>query len=209
MDPWNAVRRFLGRTAADDEQREELESYLEIATGENMARGMPAERAREAARKRLGNPTLIREEIYRMNTIGVIESVARNARHVVRMLRRNPLFATASLLTLAIGIGANTAVFSVVNTILLEPLPYPHADRLISVQHSAPGAPGLISASGDLRLSASMFFTYADHNRSFEAIGAWTAVTATVTGQGDPEDVRIIVVTKGLAGPWRGRRSRW
>jgi predicted permease len=175
-----------------------LESYLEIATEANIARGMPAERAREAARKRLGNPTLIREEIYRMNTIGVIESVARNARHVVRMLRRNPLFATASLLTLAIGIGANTAVFSVVNTILLKPLPYPHADRLISVQHDAPGAPGLISASGDLRLSASMFFTYADHNRSFEAIGAWIAATATVTGQGDPEEVRIIAVTRGV-----------
>src|SRR5262245_65857394 len=78
------------------------------------------------------------------------------------------------------------------------PLPYPEGGRLISVQRTALGAPGLMSASGDLRHSASMFFTYADHNRSFEAIGGWTAAAATVTGRGEPEEVRTIIVTKGV-----------
>jgi predicted permease len=133
-----------------------------------------------------------------MNTLSFLEGAARNLRYSLRTLRHNPGFAVTAILTLAIGIGANTAVFSVVNSILLKPLPYPQADRLISVQHTAPGAPGLISASGELRLSASMFFTYADHNHTFEAIGAWNPGNTTVTGRGEPEEVRIIGVTTGV-----------
>jgi putative ABC transport system permease protein len=193
-----SLRRFFGRGQWDRERSEEIESYLRIETDENVGRGLPHNEARAAALRKFGNRTLIREEIYHINTIGTIEFVARSARQVARMLRRNPWFATASLLTLAIGIGANTAVFSVVNTVLLKPLPYPHAERLISVQHTAPGAAGLVSISGDLRLSPSTFFTYADHNRSFEAIGAWTAAAGTVTGQGEPEEARTIVVTNGV-----------
>lgn len=193
-----SLRRFFRRAQWDRERSEEIESYVRIETDENVARGLPYLEARSAAQRKLGNRSRIREEIYRMNTVGMMESVVRNGRQVGRTLRRNPWFATASLLTLAIGIGANTAVFSVVNTVLLKPLPYPHAERLISIQHTAPGAAGLLSASGDLRLSPSMFFTYADHNRSFDAIGAWTAATATVTGQGEPEEARTIAVTKGV-----------
>src|SRR5262245_56898325 len=189
-------RRFIKRTQADAELRQELESYIEITTEEYIAQGMGVAEAREAARRKLGNATRIREEVYEMNTATFVETTMQELRHSVRMLRRNPAFSLTAVLTLAIGIGANTAVFSVVNTVLLKPLPYPGAERLISVQHTAPGAAGLMSVSGDLRLSASMFFTYADHNRSFDAIGAWTAGTATVTGQGDPEEARVIGVTR-------------
>ena len=111
---------------------------------------------------------------------------------------RNPVFTAAVLLTLTIGIGANTAVFSVVNSVLLKPLPYPDADRAWSaLAQSAPGAAGLASLSGDLRLSESMFATYADHNRSFQAMGIWGAGTMTVTGIGAPEQVRAVFVTDG------------
>jgi predicted permease len=191
-------RRFMKRAQADAELRQELESYIEITTEEYIAQGMGADEARQAARLKLGNVTRIREEVYEMNTATFVETTIRELRRSIRMLRLNPAFSLAAVLTLAIGIGANTAVFSVVNTVLLKPLPYPEADRLISVQHTAPGVAGLMSVSGDLRLSASMFFTYADQNRSFEAIGAWTAGTATVTGQGDPEEARFIAVTKGV-----------
>ena len=81
------------------------------------------------------------------------------------------------------------------------------ADRLISAKHTAPGAPGLMSASGDLWHSASMFFTYADHNRSFEAIGGWTAAAVTGTGQGEPEEARAIFVTKGVLEALGGARG--
>jgi predicted permease len=177
---------------------EELQFHIQMQTEENVRSGMNLPDARAAARCKVGNITHVTEEVYRMNTLSFLEEIARNVRFSLRTLRRSPGFAVAAILTLAIGIGANTAVFSIVDAILLKPLPYWEADRLISVQHTAPGAPGLMSASGDLRLSASMFFTYAENNRSFEAIGAWTAAAATVTGQGEPEEVRTIIVTKGV-----------
>ncbi|HKX28967.1 MAG TPA: ABC transporter permease [Blastocatellia bacterium] len=177
---------------------EEIQFHLQMQTEENLRRGMELPDAQAAARSKVGNITYVTEEVYRMSTLSFLEETMRNVRFSLRTLRRSPGFAVAAILTLAIGIGANIAVFSVVNGILLKPLPYPEADRLISVQHTAPGAPGLMSASGDLRLSASMFFTYADHNQSFEAIGGWTAATATITGQGEPEEVRTLVVTKGV-----------
>src|SRR5262245_40932358 len=177
---------------------EEIQFHLQMETEENIRRGMDPPDAQAAARSKVGNITYVTEEVYRMNTLSFLEEIARNVRFSLRTLRRNPAFAAAAILTLAIGIGANTAVFSVVNGVLLKPLPYQEAGRLISVQHTAPGAPGMMSASGDLRLSASMFFTYTDHNRSFESIGAWTAATATVTGRGEPEEVRTIIVTKGV-----------
>ena len=186
-------RRELGRRID-----EELQFHLQMQIEENIRRGMDPPDALAAARSKVGNITSVTEEVYRMNTLSFLEEIVRNIRFSLRTLRRNPGFTAAAILTLAIGIGANTAVFNVVDGILLKPLPYPEAGRLISVQHTAPGAPGLISASGDLRLSASMFFTYADHNRSFEAIGGWTASSATVTGRAEPEEVRTIIVTKGV-----------
>ncbi|MEI9814440.1 MAG: ABC transporter permease [Acidobacteriota bacterium] len=189
---------LLRRRELDRRVDEELQFHLRMQMEENIRRGVRPSDAVAAARSRLGNRTQVTEEVYRMNTNSFLEEIARNIRLSLRSLRKNPGFASAAILTLAIGIGANTAVFSVVNAVLLKPLPYPDADRLISVQHTAPGAAGLTSASGDLRLSASMFFTYADRNRSFDAIGAWTSATATVTGQGEPEEVRTIGVTKGV-----------
>jgi predicted permease len=210
-------RRFFRREQADTEQREELEFYVDLTAEEYVARGMKEEDARRAAKLKLGNTMLIREEVYRMNSLTIIEALGRSLRQMLRTLRRNPMFATATLLTLALGIGANTAVFSVVNSVLLKPLPYPNAAELLSIQHTAPGAPGLISASGDLRLSASMYFTYADNNRSFQEIGAWGAGYATVTGQGEPEELPTVGVTYGvlqalqvqpIAGRWLSKEDQ-
>lgn len=191
-------RRFLHREQADAEQQQELESYLEITAEEYIAQGMQPEEARSAARRKLGNPARIREEVYEMNTNALAETVVRSGLHWLRSMRKSPGFAAVSILTLALGIGAAMAVFTVVNAVLLKPLPYPEAERLISVQQVAPGAAGIVDASGELRLSASLFFTYFDHNRTLENIGAWIAGTATLTGQGDPEQMRILGVTQGV-----------
>ncbi len=190
-------RRFLRRAKWDRERRAEIESYLEIETDENAGRGMSEREAEAAARRKFGNSTRVREEIYSMNTIALVDSLARDVQHGLRMLKRSPAFAAVALLTLGVGIGANTAVFSVVNSVLLKPLPYPDSDRLVAVWHKAPGAPGLASVSGDLRLSASMYFTYAEQNRTFEALGVWAAGQNTVTGLAEPERVASVYVSDG------------
>jgi putative ABC transport system permease protein len=132
-----------------------------------------------------------------MNAIGFFDSLGRDLRYSLRALRRSPMFTAVALLTLGIGVGATTAVFSVVNSVLIRPLPYPSADELIALQHTAPGAPGLATASGDLRLSPSMYFTYAEQNRTFKDMGVWFANLATVTGLAEPEQVRTLAMTDG------------
>ena len=133
-----------------------------------------------------------------MTTAGVIDSLARDARHAVRGLRRSPLFTLVALLTLAIGIGATTAVFSVVDGVLLKPLPYPQPERLVAVRHDAPGAGGLAGVDTGLNLSPSMMVTYRDQGRSFEKIGLWGPIIATVTGLGEPEQLPGAIVTGQL-----------
>jgi putative ABC transport system permease protein len=113
-------------------------------------------------------------------------------RHALRQLRRRPGFSTLVIITLALGIGATTAVFSVVNCILIQPLPYPNADRLISVWNRATFQ-GVVNDRTEL--SPPMYFAYAEHNETLEEFGVYSRGVATVTGLGDPEQVRTFTVT--------------
>src|SRR5262245_12696872 len=130
-------RRFFRRSHWDRERAAELESYLQIETDDNIARGMSPDEARRAAHLKLGNRVRIREEIHHMNTIGWLDSFARDARYALRSMRRHPTFALAVVLTLALGLGANTAIFAVVDGVLIKPLPYPNAGELVSLNHTA------------------------------------------------------------------------
>lgn len=117
----------------------------------------------------------------------------RAVKHVVRRLSRAPMFTVTAMLTLAIGIAANTSIFSVINGILLKPLPYPEADRLIGVSQTAPGI-----NIRDLNASPATYYTYREENRTFEDIGMWSRGSASVTGVGEPEQVRTLIVTDGV-----------
>jgi putative ABC transport system permease protein len=187
-------RRFFHREQADADQQQEFESYLEITTEDYIARGMEPEAARAAARRKLGNTTLVREEIYYMNTIPFVDSLSAAFRYWFRTVRREPMFAAAAILTLALGIGATTAIFSVVNGVLIKPLPYPHAGELLAIAHHTPGW----DFGGDVGMSPSMLFTYREESHVFQSIGGWSPNAATVTGFAEPERTRMILVTFGL-----------
>jgi putative ABC transport system permease protein len=112
----------------------------------------------------------------------------------VRRFTRAPLFTAIAVITLAVGIGANTAVFSVVNGVLIKPLPYPNSEELVGVWHSAPGAgfkEGIVPAS------PTMLFTYREEGRVFQEFGLWSDGAATITGLAEPEQVRTLSVTYG------------
>jgi putative ABC transport system permease protein len=114
--------------------------------------------------------------------------------HVFRRFAMAPTFTAIALITLALGIGANTAIFSVVNGVLIKPLPFPHSQNLVSIWHSAPGLSGVV---GDLDCSPAMYFTYSEENHTFQEFGLWENRNASVTGVGDPEELRALLVTYG------------
>ena len=128
-----------------------------------------------------------------MTLNGFFDSFGRDLRRSLRRLYRGPTFTAAAVLTLALGIGATTAIFSVVNAVLIKPLPYPDSDELVGLWHRAPG----IDTEG-LTMAPTMYFTYRDENRTFEHLGIWGAGGRSVTGVGDPEQARALGVTHGV-----------
>jgi predicted permease len=168
----------------DSDLEQELRLHAELAAEAARGRGDTVVHTMDAMRDQRGLPWL--------------DDLVRDLRYGLRVLNRQRMFAAVAVLTLAIGIGATTAVFSVVDSVLLRPLRHPEPERLVSLRLLAPGAPGIADVSGDFRLSPSMFFTFAEHNRTFQHVGVWTPATATITGVGEPEQVRRIWVTHGV-----------
>ncbi len=194
----NFLKRLFSRKQLYSELSEEIQAHLDEKVEELVADGMPREEAIHSARQQFGNVQLIQENSREVWAWPSVESVLLDIRHGLHALSRSPVFTVVALLTIAIGIAANAAVFSVVNSVLLKPLSYPHAEQLVALHQTAPGAEGLGDFENGLLLSPSMYFTYSDHNQTFQSVGVWCTGTANVTGMSEPEQVRMVFVSDGV-----------
>src|SRR5580658_3967913 len=194
----NWLKQLFSRRRLYNDLSGELQQHLEEKIEELVATGMRRSDSTAAARREFGNVALVEEDgrdVWRWLSL---ENFFADVSYGLRMLRRNPLFTSVGLLTIAIGIGANAAVFSVVNSVLLKPLHYPKAEELVSLHQIAPGAAGLADFENGLLLSPSMYFTYAENNRTFQSLGVWDTGTASVTRLAEPEQVRVVDVSDGV-----------
>jgi len=192
------LSRLVSKSRRYNDISVSIQEHIDERIDELMEEGMSREEAERMARRDFGNVTLIQERSREVWQWQKLESLLVDMKHVCRRLGRSPGFAITVVLTLAIGIGANTAVFSVLNSVLIRPLPYPDPQQLVSLHLNAPGAPGLAEFRDELRLSASMYLTFAAHNRAFQSVGVWLPGTASITGIAQPEQVNTALITDGV-----------
>jgi len=196
------LRRLVWPVSIDKEIAEELAAHLELQRRRYIAAGMSERDAAAAAQERFGNLDLIRDEcrVIRtdmetdMNRAELRQELKMDAEYTVRMLRRNPMFAFVAIITMALGIGANTAIFSVLNAVLLRSLPYRFADRTMVVWNNNSQSSLAITA-----VAAPEYFDLKAGLRSFDAVGAITRQSsALVADGGEPERIMSYVVTPNM-----------
>jgi predicted permease len=175
-------RRFFRREKWDEERALELSAHLQIEADENISRGMSPKEAGFAANRKLGNSTFIREEIFRMNSVGFLETLWQDAKYGVRSFAAKPGFTMFAIAVLALGIAANTSIFSLASAVLLRALPYPNSDRLVMVWEEASfyGFPEDTPSPGN-------YNSWNTHNHTFDGMAAFRDIAPNLTGDGEPE----------------------
>ena len=189
------LRSLFRWAQADQELDNELRDHLERKTEEYVAKGIAPEEARRKALLDIGGIEKCKEECRDVRGVNFVDSLVQDLRYGVRMLRKNPGFTAVAVLTLAIGIGANTAVFTVLNGVLLRPMPFPEADRLFLVSLTPRGGP----FEWQPGISDRDYLAFRDQEQAFEQIASFTrGTTATLTGAGDPAQIPVAYVTAGF-----------
>ena len=183
-----SLRRFFARGRWDDERAAELESYVEIEIDENIARGMAPDEARRAAIRKLGNRTIVREDIYSMNTFGLVDSVWRDLKFGARLLRLTPGFATVAVLSLALGIGANTAIFQLLDAVRIRTLPVRAPEELVDIRivKTPDGRTGHFEGRTG-NLTNAVWETIRDHQQAFSTIFAWGTTEFELASGGESQ----------------------
>jgi putative ABC transport system permease protein len=174
------LRVLTNRSDADQDVADEVQHYLEQAAAEHVARGLSQSDALRAARLEIGGVASVREQVREYGWENVAATVLTDLRYAARGLRAAPGFTAITVLTLALGIGGTTAIFSAVNPILFEPLPYPHPNRIAMILE-------IRNDGGRTAGTFAMYRALAERNRSFEAIAVFKPWQPTVTGADQPE----------------------
>jgi putative ABC transport system permease protein len=201
------LRALLFRRRMDDELQEELHFHTEMQARKNRRYETDPQEAKRQAQLQFGSVVRATEECREARGISSLEMLAQDLRLALRILRKSPGFAIVALLSLALGVGGNIAIFSVVNAVLIRPLPYAEPEKLVGVCNSAVFSGQVVN---DWPLSLDMYSFYKEQARSFAEFGVWSAGSAAVTGTGDPEEVATVTMTHGVlralgAPPYLGR----
>jgi putative ABC transport system permease protein len=184
MPLFRRIANLFSRSRVDSENDTELRAHVDLRIADNIAAGMPPEEARRDAMLRFGNATAIKERVAAADAALALSSVGADVRYALRQLRKSPGFAAAVILTLALGIGPNTAVFSVMNSVLLRPLAYPRPDRIFQFEKGTP-------SDSTYSASVALFLEWRRENTTFEHIAAYSVLPVgfNLAVEGKPERV--------------------
>lgn len=199
--PWTRriafrFRALFDRRAMEREADDELRFHLEMEAAARQGRGLDTDAAHTEAARLFGGIEATKEALRDARGGNGAENAMKDLRYAVRALRRNPGFTTVAILTLALGIGANTALFSVVNGVLLRPLPYAEPERLVSIRNTWEGNDDLLAAIASI--SPAEYFDYRDRLKAFESFGVYTTAIYSLTGDGEPERLSAAAMTSDV-----------
>jgi putative ABC transport system permease protein len=171
---------------------EEMRFHVDQRTADNIHRGMPAAEARKEAEQRFGGMARIQEQAYELRSVGWVESFVQDVVYGSRLLRRTPGFTFAAVLTLALGIGSSTAMFSILYSVLLRPLPFPQPEKLISLAEKH------VSGASRGPVSAANFYDWRDQSGAFSGLAAYASWSLNMTGTDIPERLKGALVSPEL-----------
>lgn len=190
--PVRVIRSLLGRNRFESELDAEINSYVDLLSEEKSAAGLAEQAAQRAARMEVGVEQ-VKEHIRERRTGAVMEQWLQDLRYGLRMVARNPMFAAVVIVTLAIGIGATTAVFSIVDAVLLNPLPFPNADRVVTLWQRDRN---VASDRGDV--APGNFLDWRSRTTAFEVMATSEAAGVELISDGEPQNLRVWRVSEGF-----------
>jgi predicted permease len=199
MSPFRRLWNMTRRGQLDDELRQEVDTHLALIEEEERAAGSAPDGARRQALARFGSPLVHRESALDMVIMTSVESAWKESVFAGRRLLRSPAFTLAAVLTLALAIGANAAIFGVVERVLLNPLPYPDSDRLIDVDHGSE----LLKLPSGMGITRGYYYQYLERAHTLQGIALYASGDETITGGGEPQRIRVTRATTSLAAVMR------
>src|SRR5215467_2846383 len=192
------IRGLFRREHVERELDEELRAYLDASAAEKLSSGAHRDEAARFARVRMGSLESVKENVRAAGWESAIQAAMQDARYALRTFARKPAFTATAVLTLALGIGANTAVFSVVNAALLKTLPYRNESRLVMVWEQNFGRSSGVQAKDHNVVAPSNFLFWLDNNTVFDQMAAMYDSSAALTGEGGPEQIPYQAVTSNF-----------